>query len=132
MTSCVFCDRVASGDVMVASKLAAAFPDGFPLTPGHTLVVPRRHEADYFALTRDEQTAVWELVNAMRDRLAGEHRPGGFNLGVNVGAAGGQTVGHVHIHLIPRYAGDVDDPRGGIRWLIPARARYWEQGAPGR
>ncbi len=117
---------------MVANELAAAFPDGFPLTPGHTLVVPRRHEPDYFALTHDEQTAVWNLVNAMRDRLASEHRPGGFNLGVNVGVAGGQTVGHAHIHLIPRYAGDVDDPRGGIRWIIPARARYWEQGAHGR
>ena len=132
MTSCAFCDRVASGDVTVANELAVAFPDAFPLTRGHTLVVPRRHEADYFALTREEQTAMGELVGEAQTRLAREHRPDGWNVGVNVGAAGGQTVGHVHIHLIPRYAGDVDDPRGGIRWIIPARARYWEQGPAGR
>lgn len=94
--------------------------------------MPRRHEADYFALTVPEQTAMWQLVSLARERLQGEQRPDGWNLGVNVGAAGGQTVGHAHIHLIPRHAGDVDDPRGGIRWIIPARAPYWEQGAPGR
>lgn len=128
MTGCVFCARLASGDVAAANELAAAFPDAFPLTRGHMLVVPRRHEADYFALAPDEQAALWALVNLVRDRLAGELRPAGWNLGVNVGAAGGQTVGHVHVHLIPRYAGDVPDPRGGIRWIIPARAPYWERG----
>ncbi len=115
---------------MVANELAAAFPDGFPLTPGHTLVVPRRHEADYFALTVPEQTAMWGLVRLARKRLQRGQTPDGWNLGINVGAAGGQTVGHTHIHLIPRYAGDVDDPRGGIRWLIPARARYWAPRSP--
>ena len=126
MTSCVFCERLASDDVTAASELAAVFPDAFPLTRGHILILPRRHESDYFRLTRDEQAAMWELVNALRDRFASEQRTDGFNLGVNVGAAAGQTVGHAHIHVIPRYAGDVDDPRGGIRWIIPAKARYWE------
>ncbi len=130
--SCVFCDRVASGDVMVANELAAAFHDAFPLSPGHTLVVPRRHEADYFALTVEELAAMWRLVGLARERLQREQTPDGWNLGVNVGAAGGQTVGHAHIHLIPRHAGDVDDPRGGIRWIIPARVAYWEQGGRGR
>lgn len=88
--------------------------------------MPRRHAADYFVLNADEQTAMWRLVNAARERIERELHPGGYTLGVNVGAAGGQTVGHVHIHLIPRYAGDVDDPRGGIRWIIPAKARYWQ------
>ncbi len=127
---CVFCDRLTAGDLVVENELAAAFPDAFPLTRGHTLVVPRRHEADYFALTADEQGAMWRLANAVRQRIERELHPGGYNLGVNVGPAAGQTVGHVHIHLIPRYAGDVDDPRGGIRWIIPAKARYWETGSP--
>ena len=128
---CVFCDRLAAGDLAVENELAAAFSDAFPLTRGHTLVVSRRHEADYFGLTADEQTALWQLVNRVRHRIERELRPGGYNLGVNVGQAAGQTVGHVHIHLIPRYAGDVDDPRGGIRWILPAKARYWEQGSSG-
>jgi diadenosine tetraphosphate (Ap4A) HIT family hydrolase len=124
---CVFCDRLAAGDLTVETELAAAFADAFPLTRGHTLVVPRRHEADYFALTAAEQTAMWRLVNTVRSRIERELHPDGYNLGVNVGQAAGQTVGHAHIHLIPRYAGDVDDPRGGIRWIIPAKAPYWEQ-----
>ena len=124
---CVFCDRLAAGDLEAENELAAAFPDAFPLTRGHTLVVPRRHAADYFGLTPAEQTAMWRLVNTVRARIERELHPDGHNLGVNVGQAAGQTVGHVHIHLIPRYAGDVDDPRGGIRWIIPAKAPYWEQ-----
>jgi len=128
---CVFCDRLAAGDLEAENELAAAFPDAFPLTRGHTLVVPRRHEADYFALTAAEQTAMWRLVNAVRARLERELHPDGYNLGVNVSQAAGQTVDHVHIHLIPRYAGDADDPRGGIRWILPAKARYWEQSSPG-
>ena len=125
--ACIFCDRLAAGDLAAENELAAAFPDAFPLTRGHTLVVPRRHEADYFALTPAEQTAMWRLVNTVRARIEREIHPDGYNVGVNVGQAAGQTVGHVHIHLIPRYPGDVDDPRGGIRWIIPAKAHYWEQ-----
>ena len=125
--ACIFCDRLAAGDLAAENELAAAFPDAFPLTRGHTLVVPRRHEADYFALTPAEQTAMWRLVNTVRARIERELHPDGYNVGVNVGQAAGQTVGHAHIHLIPRYAGDVEDPRGGIRWIIPAKARYWEQ-----
>ena len=89
-------------------------------------MVPRRHEADHFALTADVQSAMWRLANAVRQRIERELHPGGHNLGVNVGPAAGQRVGHAHIHLIPRYAGDVDDPRGGIRWIVPAKARYRE------
>jgi diadenosine tetraphosphate (Ap4A) HIT family hydrolase len=105
--------------------LAAAFPDAFPLTPGHTLVVPRRHEPDDLALTGDEQAEIWQVVAAVRLALDQQHRPDGYNLGVNVGADAGQTVDHAHLHIIPRYAGDVPEPRGGIRWILPNRARYW-------
>jgi diadenosine tetraphosphate (Ap4A) HIT family hydrolase len=124
--SCVFCERLRAGRLNEEHPLAAAFPDAFPLTRGHTLVVARRHEADYFALTADEQAALWTLVRDVQARVGREHRPDGYNVGVNVGEAGGQTVGHVHVHVIPRYAGDVEDPRGGIRWIVPAKARYWE------
>ena len=123
--ACVMCEH-ASGDELVASNaLAAAFADGFPLTPGHTLIVPRRHEPDFLALSPAEQAAIWALVPEVRRHLEARLRPDGYNIGVNVGEAAGQTVGHAHLHVIPRYRGDVPDPRGGIRWIIPDKARYW-------
>ena len=103
-----------------------AFKDGFPVNPGHALIVPRRHVADLFELTADEQAALWRLLPEVKQRLDARHSPAGYNVGVNVGAAAGQTVGHVHVHLIPRFAGDVEDPRGGVRWVVPARAAYWK------
>jgi diadenosine tetraphosphate (Ap4A) HIT family hydrolase len=126
--NCVFCERIRVGGLITANDLAGAFPDAFPLTRGHTLIVPRRHEPDFLALTAEEQQAVWALVAEVRRRVNAEHRPDGYNIGVNVGEAAGQTVAHAHLHVIPRYAGDVDNARGGIRWIIPARARYWEHG----
>ena len=126
MKPCPFCERIDSGDVTLDNDLAVAFPDGFPISPGHTLIVPKRHEADFFALSVDEQEAILALTRIMRDRLDRELHPSAFNIGVNVGADAGQTVGHVHLHLIPRFSGDVEDPRGGIRWMIPDKAIYWE------
>jgi diadenosine tetraphosphate (Ap4A) HIT family hydrolase len=124
---CPFCARLAAGDLLLADGLAAAFPDGFPVSPGHTLVVPRRHVSDYFALRHEEQAALWRLVAEVKGRLDGERSPAGYNVGINVGAAGGQTVWHAHAHVIPRYPGDVDDPRGGVRWVVRARAPYWKE-----
>lgn len=126
--TCPFCDRLITGDLMAENELAAAFFDAFPLSPGHCLAVPRRHEPDFLALTTEEQTAVWALVPAVRRRIESDRLPDGYNIGINVGDAAGQTVGHAHLHVIPRYQGDVVDPRGGIRLIIPARARYWEVG----
>jgi diadenosine tetraphosphate (Ap4A) HIT family hydrolase len=124
--ACPFCDRLAAGDLVAENGLAAAFLDAFPLSPGHCLAVPRRHQPDFLALTAEEQRAVWALVPAVRRRIEGDRRPDGYNIGVNVGEAAGQTIGHAHLHVIPRYRGDVADPRGGIRLILPARARYWE------
>ncbi|MGH7393587.1 MAG: HIT family protein [Candidatus Rokuibacteriota bacterium] len=126
--TCVFCDRLASGELVAENDLAVAFADAFPLSLGHCLVVPRRHEADFLALTSQEQAAVWALVAPVRRSIEGDRVPDGYNIGINVGEAAGQTVVHAHLHVIPRYRGDVADPRGGIRWIIPARARYWEAG----
>jgi len=124
---CPFCRRIAAGDMGARNESAVAFPDAFPVSPGHTLVVPLRHAADLFDLDIAERRGVWDLVDVVRDALVADLAPDGFNVGVNVGVAAGQTVPHAHVHLIPRFAGDVEDPRGGVRWVIPAAAAYWNQ-----
>ena len=126
IVGCVFCDRLSLGDFVAENDLAVAFLDAFPLSEGHCLIVPRRHEADFLALTPEEQAAVWALVPAVRRHIEADRLPDGYNIGINVGEAAGQTVAHAHLHVIPRYRADVPDPRGGIRWVIPAKARYWE------
>lgn len=126
-STCPFCDRIARGDLLLTSPLAAAFADGYPISPGHTLVVPRRHEADFFALSHDEQAAVWRLAAAVRAHLDAARPADGYNVGLNAGAAAGQTVLHAHVHVVPRFAGDVQDPRGGVRWVVPDKARYWSE-----
>lgn len=101
--------------------------DSFPISPGHALVVPRQHVACFFDLPKEEQLAMWSLVAEVRADLQKRHQPDGFNIGLNDGTAAGQTVLHAHIHIVPRYAGDVADPRGGVRWVIPAKADYWSK-----
>jgi diadenosine tetraphosphate (Ap4A) HIT family hydrolase len=121
---CAFCRLVAAGDELLeCSEYAAAFLDGFPSTPGHLLVVPRRHVARLDELSLKETADLWDLVMRRLRVMA----PGcdAVNVGVNDGPAAGQTIGHVHVHLIPRRSGDVADPRGGVRWVIPATADYW-------
>ena len=99
--------------------------DGDAVTDGHSLIIPGRHVEDYFDLHQSEQNAIDQLLKARREALiAGGTRIEGFNVGINVGAAGGQTVFHVHVHLIPRRAGDVDDPKGGIRGVIQGKQKY--------
>lgn len=119
--------RLPSTAWVAANDLAFAIRDGFPVSPGHSLVIPRRLVACWLDTTVHEQHAVLDLVREVRVQLDRELRPAGFNIGVNDGPAAGQTVMHVHWHVIPRYVGDVADPRGGIRWVIPALAAYWER-----
>jgi diadenosine tetraphosphate (Ap4A) HIT family hydrolase len=125
--ACVFCDRIVEGALVAENHLAVAFPDAFPISPGHTLIVPRRHEADFLALTPEEQVAVWALLAFVRRDIDKGHAPGAYNIGINVGEAAGQTIAHAHLHVIPRYHGDVPDPRGGVRWILPSKAPYWQQ-----
>ena len=125
MLTCPFCSRLTAAEVTAESGHAVAFPDGFPVSRGHTLVVPRRHVASIYELSEDEQADVWQLVARVREQLARELDPAGFNIGLNDGTAAGQTVEHAHVHVIPRYEGDVPDPRGGVRWVIPDKAPYW-------
>lgn len=127
---CPFCERIARGELTAGSDLAVAFPDAYPLSPGHTLEVPRRHEPDFFALSTDELKELMAVVVDLQRRLSEELGIDGMNIGVNAGIAAGQTIAHAHLHLIPRYEGDVPDPAGGIRWLFPERARYWEGTTP--
>ncbi len=127
LPACPFCARIEKGEVVLGNDLAAAIPDGFPVSAGHTLVVSRRHVADYFQLSAEEQGAIWALVPEVKVRLDEEHHPSGYNVGMNVGSAAGQTVWHAHVHVIPRYQGDVEDPRGGVRSVIRGKARYWKE-----
>jgi len=99
--------------------------DGYPVSPGHTLVIARRHVGSLFDLTEAEQIDLMALIGAAKKDLDAELRPDAYNIGVNDGAAAGQTVAHLHSHLIPRYRGDRPDPRGGIRWIFPEKADYW-------
>lgn len=122
--SCPFCD-FPSHRIIASNSLAYAVRDRFPVTPGHTLIVPRRHVVDYFDLCNDEYLACNELLEKARSTIsATDQRVEGFNIGINAGAVAGQTIFHCHIHLIPRRKGDVENPRGGIRHVIPGKGDY--------
>lgn len=99
--------------------------DGFPISPGHTLIIPKRHIGSFFETTPDERNELLSLLDRAQKNLQTEFNPDAFNIGINDGAAAGQTIHHLHIHLIPRYQGDQPDPRGGVRWIIPEKAKYW-------
>lgn len=121
--TCPFCSPTTLAD---SNPTALALRDVFPLCEGHTLVVPRRHVVSLFELSAVEQVEVWQLVARVRAHLAEQFHPDAFNIGVNDGEAAGQTVPHAHVHVIPRHHGDVSDPRGGVRWIIPKKAAYWK------
>lgn len=122
--SCPFCN-VPSERIIDDDALGVVIRDGFPISLGHTLIIPRRHVGSLFEINTDECKALWSLLEAAKARLDREYRPDAYNIGINDGAAAGQTVPHLHIHLIPRYQGDQVDPRGGVRWIIPDKADYW-------
>lgn len=124
--SCPFCSLDTSRK-WIKNDDAIAFADAYPVADGHTLVTPRKHVGSIYELSADEQSAVWGLVAEVRERLLVGMKPDGFNIGVNDGLAAGQTVQHAHVHIIPRWKGDVADPRGGIRWIIDEKANYWSK-----
>jgi len=135
--TCPFCTTDTS-TIILSNVHAIAIYDDHPVTPGHTLIVPKRHIASFFEATKEEQAAMFDLLAEMRQLLLKQSplpfanaesfsRPDGFNVGINDGAAAGQTVMHLHIHLIPRYTNDTEDPRGGVRWIMPKKAPYWKK-----
>jgi len=115
------CDLCSPESVLDESELAYVRPDSNSLSRGHVIVVPRRHVADFFDMTSPEQMAVIELLNSARALIQSQYSPDGYNIGVNIGRAGGQSRMHVHVHLIPRYAGDVPNPVGGIRCVLAGK-----------
>ncbi|MFQ5679812.1 MAG: HIT family protein [Gemmatimonadota bacterium] len=123
---CPFCE-VEPERIRLEAEVGLAIRDLFPVADGHLLVIPRRHVASLYDLTASEQTALWDLTRDARNLLIDELRPDGFTIGLNEGMAAGQSVDHSHLHVIPRYLGDVPDPTGGIRAIFPHRARYWER-----
>jgi diadenosine tetraphosphate (Ap4A) HIT family hydrolase len=121
---CPFCN-ISAARILQESALAIALSDAFPVSRGHCLVIPRRHVRSWFETSEDERREMLRLLDDAREALRRASGPDGFNIGINDGAAAGQTVPHLHVHLIPRYTGDARDPRGGVRWVLPERADYW-------
>jgi diadenosine tetraphosphate (Ap4A) HIT family hydrolase len=123
LANCPFCfpspDRIA-----FEHRLVRALWDAFPVSPGHLLVVPPRHVATWFDANEEERAAILKALDEAKALVDGQRKPDGYNIGINVGRAAGQTVFHLHVHLIPRYSGDVEDPRGGVRHVIPSRGNY--------
>ena len=115
-SDCIFCRRV---DLVYETKLSFISQDSYPASPGHLLIIPKRHVPEYFDCTEEELIDLWRTVNIAKQLVEKNHQPDSYNIGINVSKAAGQSVPHTHIHLIPRYAGDVEDPRGGVRSVIP-------------
>lgn len=119
---CLFCN-IPKERIVLENALAFVIFDGFPVSPGHALIIPKRHVDNYFDLASDEINAIHQLLSQTKGLIERTHKPDGYNIGVNVGEYAGQSIFHVHMHIIPRYKGDVQNPRGGVRGVIP-----WKQG----
>ena len=122
--TCLFC-TLSAGRVVLANEPAAVIRDNFPVSSGHTLILPKRHVVSFFDVTGDNRTTMLALLDSAKLGLDAAFHPDGYNVGINDGEAAGQTVPHLHLHLIPRYAGDREDRGGGVRWILPQQAKYW-------
>lgn len=123
MIQCTFC-TFPSTNILLENEMALAFYDKFPVNEGHVLIIPRRHIGCLFDASMEEIINIWELLGEVKEALNKQFQPDGYNVGVNVGAAAGQTIHHMHVHVIPRYHGDVQDPRGGIRKIKQSLVPY--------
>ncbi len=121
MSACPFCNIK---DPVLGNELAFACFDKYPVNEGHLLALPRRHVASWFDTTREERAALLALLDEGRQLLDARFKPDGYNIGINIGEAAGQTIMHLHVHLIPRFRGDCANPRGGVRGVIPAKQSY--------
>jgi len=125
MSHCEFCE-IDLSRVLDEDKHSFVVQDAYPISTGHMLVVPKAHVADWFELSTAEHVSMIHLLQKHRARLMqADSTIDGFNFGANCGESAGQTIMHCHLHLVPRRFGDADDPRGGIRWVLPASAKYW-------
>lgn len=121
--NCPFCN-VPEDKIIASNQFCVAFYDGYPVSQGHTLIIPKRHVSSFFELTTEEVSAMYALLLEMKLKLDNKYSPDGYNIGVNVNAAAGQSIFHVHMHLIPRYTGDIPNPKGGVRGVIPNKMGY--------
>jgi diadenosine tetraphosphate (Ap4A) HIT family hydrolase len=127
---CPFCEILSSDDesrIILENEAGIVIRDGFPVALGHTLIIPKHHIGSFFTITEDVRAGLLVLLDKAKEGIDAKYKPDSYNIGVNDGAAAGQTVPHLHIHLIPRYQGDMDDPRGGVRWIIADKADYWSK-----
>ncbi len=124
VNNCPFCKVESEREIIASSPLSVAFFDGFPVSPGHALIIPKRHVSSFFDLSQEERQDLLNLANSVKQIVEERYHPDGYNIGVNVGEAAGQSIFHVHMHLIPRYQGDVPNPRGGVRGVIPDKQNY--------
>ncbi len=123
-SSCQFCNPNSDSGLILESAQSYSIFDKFPVNPGHALIIPKRHVTEYFELSFKEQSSCLFILNEVKKIIQNQFNPEGINVGINIGEKAGQTISHAHIHLIPRYQGDVDDPRGGVRGVIPKRRLY--------
>jgi diadenosine tetraphosphate (Ap4A) HIT family hydrolase len=121
---CLFCNP--KGKSIFENEIIIAIFDAYPVSPGHSLIITKRHVQSFFQISDIELFNLRLGINEAKRQLDNQFRPDGYNIGINDGEAAGQTIEHLHIHLIPRYKGDSPDPRGGIRWIFPDKAKYWE------
>ncbi len=124
MKECVFCEQFDKNRIVYEDDTWIAVYDSYPVSKGHTLLIPKRHCETFFDLNDVETGSLVTTINIVKSVLEANFKPSGFNIGANCGKSAGQTVMHCHIHLIPRYDGDVEDPRGGIRGVIPSKQKY--------
>lgn len=121
---CIFCNK-NDGGVILNTRFFIAKYDEYPVSPGHIIIIPKRHVEDYFLLTRYEREELFnECIPQCHRLLEVKYKPDGYNIGINCGEAAGQSIMHCHIHIIPRYKGDVENPRGGVRGVIPSKQNY--------
>lgn len=121
--SCPFCE-ISEDNIIMENKLCLAIYDRYPVSKGHMLIITKRHVKDYFAASEEEKRSLLKLMEECRDFLKDKYKPAGYNIGLNCGNAAGQTIMHLHLHLIPRYENDIDDPTGGVRGVIPEKRIY--------
>lgn len=124
--ACPFC-TLPPERIVAENASALWIYDAYSVSPGHSLILPKRHVPSFFAVSENERQALFALLDEAKRAIDAQHRPAGYNIGINDGTAAGQTIPHLHIHLIPRFAGDCRDPRGGVRWVFPDKAKYWQE-----
>ncbi len=123
--NCLFCDRYGDKlDLIQENDFCYAVWDGFPVSAGHSLIIPKKHILSFFDLEKVELESIFEMMKDVKDLISEKYHPDSYNIGINDGEEAGRTIHHLHIHIIPRYKGDVENPRGGVRHIIPGKGDY--------